>query len=276
MSRERFDGIGQLAQHPVANRPHEPLLERCRFPWRQEPGQLGEPHRRVPLERGDRRLAARTPAQAHQGVEEWLVRFAAAVLLRAVGPRNRHPVPLAHPGERLGQEGTLPDARLAADQAQLAGPSSGAVEGVDQELDLACSAHEPRRCRGTRSVDQLGGGLIQRPGNEPVPTTVQRLDEPRVARLVSKRPPDLLDAAGERRVRDRDVVPHGREQLVLGHDASRLACQQRKHGEGSRCQPHLAVAAREALHGVQPVGAETDHRVATISLRLAEPPMEIT
>ena len=121
------------------------LLQRGRFPWREEPRQLGEPHRCVALEGRDRRLAARTPAQAHQGVEEWLVRLAAAVLLNAVGPRDDDAVPLVHRGERLGQEGTLPDTRLAADQAQLTRPSAGAIEGVVQEFDLACSTHEPRR-----------------------------------------------------------------------------------------------------------------------------------
>jgi hypothetical protein len=51
---------------------------------------------------------------------------------------------LAQPGERLGQESTLPDPGLAADQAQLAGPLSSPIEGADQEVDFALSTYERR------------------------------------------------------------------------------------------------------------------------------------
>ena len=82
---------------------------------------------------------------------------------------------------------------------------------------------------------------------------MQRLDEPGFARLVSERPTNLLDARGERRVGDGGVMPHGREQLVLADDASRLAAEQRENGQGSGGQPDLPLATLEALNGVQPV-----------------------
>ena len=81
-----------------------------------------------------------------------------------------------------------------------------------------------------------------------------------IARGVPERPADLLDARGERRIGDRGVLPDGREELVLGDDASGLAGEHREDGEGSGCQPDLPLAAFEALHGVQPVRPEADHR----------------
>ena len=60
---------------------------------------------------------------------------------------------------------------------------------------------------------------------------MQRFDEAGVARFVPERSADLLDARGERRVRDRSVLPHGREELVLADDASRLAGEQLENGK---------------------------------------------
>ena len=262
MGGERFDRIGQLPQHPIPDRPHEPLLKGGRLAWSKNARELREPHRRVSLERRDRPVACWTPAQSHEGIEERLIRLAAAVLLDAVGPRHRDAVPLAQSGERFLQDGTLSDPGLAADQAELTGPPPRSIEGVDDLVDLALSTNDRRGCRESRSIRRSDRRLVHRSGDEAVATTVQRLDEPGIARLVPERPSDLLDARGERRIRDRGVLPHGREQLLLADDASRLAGEQRENGQGSGCQPDLALASLQALDGVQLVWAETDHRVA--------------
>ena len=80
--------------------------------------------------------------------------------------------------------------------------------------------------------------------------TMHRLDEARVASCVpeSSRISWIPVAS---RIRDSGFLPHGREKLVLGDDATGLACKQREDGKRPGCQPDLPVAAFEALHGVQ-------------------------
>jgi hypothetical protein len=114
---QRLNRVGQLAQHPIPYRPHEPLLKRGRLAWCEEARELGEPHRRVPLELLDRLVAGGTPAQSHQSVEDRLVRLAAPVLLDAIAPRHGDAIALAHARKPFGQDGTLTDAGLTADQA---------------------------------------------------------------------------------------------------------------------------------------------------------------
>ena len=91
---------------------------------------------------------------------------------------------------------------------------------------------------------------------------MHRLDEARVASCVPECSADLLDTGGERRIRDSGFLPHGREKLVLGDDATGLAGKQREDGKGPGCQPDLPLAAFEALHGVQLVWPEANHRAA--------------
>ena len=141
---QRFDRDGQLPQHPIRGAPDEPQLKRGRLAWCEEARQLGQPHRCELLERFDRPVAVRTTAQSHERVEERLVWLADAVLLDAVAPRHGDVVPLAQPGERFGQDRTLPYPGFAADEADLAGPASSSIEGVDQQGDIGLSTNERR------------------------------------------------------------------------------------------------------------------------------------
>ena len=146
VGRERFDRIGQLPQHPIPDRPHEPLLKGGRLARSKNARELREPHRRVALERRDRPIGSWTPTQPHEGIEERLIRLAAAVLLDAVGPRHRDALPLAQPGEPFLQDGTLSDPGLAADQADLTGP-------------LAALDRRRRRSGRPRALDQRSARL---------------------------------------------------------------------------------------------------------------------
>ena len=112
------------------------------------------------------RSRVRTPAQSHEGVEERLVRLAAAVLLDAVAPRHRDAVPLAQSGERFGQDGTLSHPGLAADQADLTGAASRSIEGIDHESDLGCRPTSVRRCREPAVPSACPAGTL-RPSSGP-------------------------------------------------------------------------------------------------------------
>ena len=93
--------------------------------------------------------------------------------------------------------------------------------------------------------------------NEPIATTVNRLDEQRAPVVVSKRFPKFGHGVGNRVVRDKSLVPHRVDQPPTGHNLAGVLRETQQH----RHHPQLDLD-RLAVSG------------QTIEARLHEPVAE--
>ena len=93
---------------------------------------------------------------------------------------------------------------------------------------------------------------------KPEAAPVNRLDEPRLARIVLERLSQLLDAGGEGSVADGGVRPDRSKQLLLGDDLLGSLDERAEHRERLRRDADFLSASLQPLRRVQAIAAEAN------------------
>jgi hypothetical protein len=162
-------------------------------------------------------------------------------------------------GDEMFDQRGLADARLAADEHDLAAPFAAALEvGVEmRELTLATD----ELCARDRRRGRVGG--------EAISTAANSFEEPRRGGIVAKRRPHLADADPHHAGADAQPRPHRREQLIAGDQPAGVLNQVAQNGERLVAQRHVPLAAMQMPgDAVEPELAEAERvRVASDSGR---------
>ena len=129
----------------------------------------------------------------------------------------------------------LADARLAADENELALAGRGALVRVHQQraFDRAADERIGGRERGRRAgCVRIGRHLVAGDfGDEPVADAVRGGDETRLARVVAECASQVAQARRDRALADHYAGPDFGEHLVLGDDLARPAGEHPQQGE---------------------------------------------
>src|SRR5215472_4132768 len=107
----------------------------------------------------------------------------------------------------------------------------------------------------------------RRLGEEPISTSVHRLDEARPASVIPESVAEFLDAGGQSRLADHRIRPGSTDDLLLRDDLSRALREDAQQRQRLRRQPYDLPATHETLLGVEPVTTEADRPEALRRLR---------
>ncbi len=176
------------------------------------------------------------------GFEHRKVGFTGAILLDALPGRNREAGIALEPAQQGVYQGGLSDTRLTGDEDDLPlGVERPRELPVERgELEIPADQH-----RGLSRSVQAGGQA----GNEPVPATRQRDDEPGSGGIVAERLPDLLHTDLEHLRTHMHIGPQGAQDLFLGRHPAALFDQVPQYRGGLGPQVHPAAIAPQRLRG---------------------------
>jgi hypothetical protein len=167
--------------------------------------------------------------------------------------------------EGVGHRG-LANAGLSGDEHDLPftvqHPSEPLVKLAEQAIASYEDLGASRRRSGPRRRALRDGG------DEPVPSSGQRLDERGLSRVVPENGSNLGDVALQNLRLNVRLWPEGFEDLVVGHESPGVLDEIPQHGKGLGCEKNAllgrAITTPEALvDGIEPERRKLSHRPTT-------------
>ena len=252
-----FERLHDLPEHPVPGAAEHPTSKPVELVVGHQPGHLHQPRRGPIRQEFDERRAVGQRGGFGEGLEQREVGLAGPPILDAL-PRQQPETgapPLCR--HRVDQQ-RLPHTGLAAhdDHTPPAGDDVVHAPGEHLLLRFATERRHP------------GGGIVAgrisapvRVGDEPVATSVHGADDALEAPVVAHRPPHVLDAGRQRRLRDEAGLPHLVEELLLGNHAITVLEEVDEHVVHLGFDAdHIAVPAELVGVGVELApGEHVDH-----------------